>query len=246
MPRLRCTECHEPMVNARAGALTCSPACRTARHRRLHAQTPAWPTGGPFDLIMVDLPLSWTGWSAKGEGRAPQRHYATMDIPALIGMRPMIEAVTACDAAFCCWVYGPRLPDTLKVIEGWGLTFKGELLTWFKTGNLGLGLTTRKCVENAWLATRGKGLPIRHHGIRQNIDTRESPLTIEAPRGIHSAKPDEAYVALERLYGDVQRLDLFARRRRGGWTAWGDEVTPPPPAAGARRSPEPAPSSHGP
>jgi N6-adenosine-specific RNA methylase IME4 len=29
---------------------------------------------------------------------------------------------------------------------------------------------------------------------------------------------------LERLYGEVRRLDLFARRPRPGWTVWGAEV----------------------
>jgi N6-adenosine-specific RNA methylase IME4 len=147
-----------------------------------------------------------------------------MDLPALIALRPMIDAVMARDASFCFWVYGPRLPDTLRVIEGWGLTFKGELLTWFKVGSFGLGMTTRKCVENAWLATRGKGLPIRHHGVSQAVDNWELPLTIAAPRRGHSVKPDDAYVALERLYGDVRRLDLFARSPRPGWDVWGNEV----------------------
>ncbi len=56
-------------------------------------------------------------------------------------MRPMIEAVAAKDAAFCFWVYGPRLDDTLRVIEGWGLTFKSELFVWRKTNGIGNGMT---------------------------------------------------------------------------------------------------------
>jgi N6-adenosine-specific RNA methylase IME4 len=86
-----------------------------------------------------------------------------------------------------------------------------------------------------WLATRGAGLRILDHGVRQNIDTEEEeellPLTIEAPRRGNSVKPDEAYQALERLYGDVRRLELFARRKRPGWTVWGNEVVDLVPAA---------------
>jgi N6-adenosine-specific RNA methylase IME4 len=44
-------------------------------------------------------------------------------------------------------------------------------------------------------------------------------------------KPDEAYQALGRLYGDVRRLELFARRKRPGWTVWGNEVVDLVPAA---------------
>lgn len=142
-----------------------------------------------------------------------------MDVPALIALRPMIEAVTAKRCSFCFWVYGPRLPDTLRVIEGWGLTFKSELLVWHKIASkkFGTGYTTRKSVENAWLATpRRGGLKRRDKGVEQFF---------EAPRRDHSEKPDAAYEALERLYGDVRRLDLFARRTRPGWVPWGNEVT---------------------
>ncbi len=165
-----------------------------------------------------------------------------MDVAALIRMKPMLDAVMAKNCAGCFWVYGPRLRDTMKVIEGWAFTYKSELLAWLKPG-IGTGKTTRKVVENMWLATRGKGLPIRDHGVSQGLYTEEErasenssgvksakpspadlPLTIEAPRRRHSEKPDEAYKAVERLYGDVRRLDLFARRERPGWTAWGNQV----------------------
>jgi N6-adenosine-specific RNA methylase IME4 len=108
----------------------------------------------------------------------------------------------------------------------------GGVLTWFKTDGIGMGKTTRKVAENMWLATRGAGLKIVDHSVRRNIDTEEElPLTIEAPRRGNSVKPDEAYEALERLYGDVRRLELFARRRRPGWTVWGNEVVDLVPAA---------------
>src|SRR5215472_12976468 len=88
--------------------------------------------------------------------------------------------------AFCVWVYGPRLPDTLRILTGWGLTYKGELLTWRKTGAFGTGKTTRKSIENAWLATRGKGLRIRDHGVGQYFETRGSFR--KAGRGVCPAR----------------------------------------------------------
>jgi N6-adenosine-specific RNA methylase IME4 len=45
-----------------------------------------------------------------------------------------------------------------------------------------------------------------------------------AERREHSRKPDEAADALERLFGPVSRIELFARRRRPGWEAWGNEL----------------------
>jgi N6-adenosine-specific RNA methylase IME4 len=47
---------------------------------------------------------------------------------------------------------------------------------------------------------------------------------IEARRRAHSEKPDEAYAALERLFGNVRRLDMYSRQRRPGWTSWGNDL----------------------
>jgi N6-adenosine-specific RNA methylase IME4 len=44
-----------------------------------------------------------------------------------------------------------------------------------------------------------------------------------APVGAHSAKPDEAYSRMQRLYGGPY-LEMFARKPRDGWMAWGDEI----------------------
>ena len=46
---------------------------------------------------------------------------------------------------------------------------------------------------------------------------------IVSPRRKHSQKPDEQYERIERLV-DGPYLEMFARQRRPGWVAWGDEV----------------------
>lgn len=47
---------------------------------------------------------------------------------------------------------------------------------------------------------------------------------IEATVTRHSSKPYEARLRIERLFGDVPRLELFARFKGLGWDVWGDEV----------------------
>jgi hypothetical protein len=49
-------------------------------------------------LLLVDLLLAWGGFSAKGEGRSPQRHYDTMDIPALCRLGQNVKPLMAKDA----------------------------------------------------------------------------------------------------------------------------------------------------
>ena len=40
----------------------------------------------------------------------------------------------------------------------------------------------------------------------------------------HSKKPDEVRHRIERLMGDVPRVELFARQYSPGWDVWGNQV----------------------
>lgn len=40
----------------------------------------------------------------------------------------------------------------------------------------------------------------------------------------HSKKPDETRKRIEALYGDVPKIELFARRQADNWDCWGNEV----------------------
>lgn len=88
----------------------------------------------------------------------------------------------------------------------------------------GLGYYTRANVEQLWLFSRtpdrkkgirGGGLRVLNHGV---------PRLLVAPVGKHSQKPEEAATRLELLFGDVPRIELFARSRRPNWEAWGNEI----------------------
>ena len=54
------------------------------------------------------------------------------------------------------------------------------------------------------------------HRIAANVHS-----VIDARVQGHSVKPDEIYERIERLCGDVPRIELFARRRRKGWDSIG-------------------------
>jgi N6-adenosine-specific RNA methylase IME4 len=187
----------------------------------LRAATPPLPEG-PFDLIYADPPWQVQGY-AGGWGEATGRPvpYATMDLPALC--RLPVGQLAAPDAVLAIWVLGAGVDRTLQVIDAWGFTDPHEGFVWVKSSKagkprMGMGHTTRKDSEQVWLAKRGQGLRGVDKGVAQ---------TIVAQRREHSRKPDEAYRRLERLYGEVRRIELFSRRERPGWTRWGDQLLPP-------------------
>jgi N6-adenosine-specific RNA methylase IME4 len=64
---------------------------------------------------------------------------------------------------------------------------------------------------------KGRPLPVADEAVRQ---------TVFASKQAHSAKPEQVQASIEALYPSLAKVELFARRRRDGWDAWGDEVEP--------------------
>ena len=48
-------------------------------------------------------------------------------------------------------------------------------------------------------------------------------------RKTHSEKPQESYEKIMKIFGDLPRIDLFARKRRFGWDSFGDQLDMFPP-----------------
>jgi len=106
------------------------------------------------------------------------------------------------------------------VIGAWGFQFKTAGFVWVKLnkdGSIfkGLGLYTRGGAEVCWLGIKGKGLPRIDKGVGQVECVR---------RGKHSEKPSKIRTRFVQLYGDVKRVELFAREEVDGWDCWGQKV----------------------
>lgn len=78
-----------------------------------------------------------------------------------------------------------------------------------------MGYYTRANNEICLLATKGKPLRRMSKSVRQVILSR-----IEE----HSKKPDEIRERIVELFGDLPRIELFARQQVEGWDCWGNEV----------------------
>ena len=93
------------------------------------------------------------------------------------------------------------------------------MLVWCKTPHgIGLGGDFRLTMKSELYARRGS-LPAM-----RICDT----TWFNWPRSIHSRKPQEAYELIELMtlapHHESDRLELFAREKRDGWTSWGDEI----------------------
>lgn len=130
-----------------------------------------------------------------------------------------------------CWTTFPKIcdkyydMDVMEMIRSWNFRPVTALFVWVKTNKnsgfySGLGRYTNSNAEIAIVARRGKGLPRLTKNVKQ---------LIIAPIGKHSEKPREQYNRLDMLYGNIPRVELFARDSNAppeGWDAVGLEYTP--------------------
>lgn len=191
------------------GTTTAEKAARQALRTRREAELPEAPPlpEGPFELIYADPPWQL---GSPDSAKAPENHYDTMPLEEIKALE-----VPACEeAVLFLWAVNCLLLEAFEVLAAWGFVYKAHF-AWNK-GRWGLGHWVRNQHELLLIGRRGK-YPAPEPGNRPGS-------LIQAERGNHSQKPDRAYELLEQMYPRATKLELFARRARPGWSAWGKEA----------------------
>lgn len=172
----------------------------------------------PYTLLYVDPPWQYTDKNANGK-RGACFKYPVMTLANLKALP--VAKLAAEDSALAMWWVSPMPLEALEVVSAWGFTLKNMCaFTWHKlskTGrrdHFGTGHYTRSNTENVLIATRGK--PV--------VASKSVRGIVTAPVGAHSVKPAEVRKRLEVLFGDVQRVELFARERVAGWDSMGSGI----------------------
>lgn len=171
-----------------------------------------------YKIILADPPWSFTAWSDKAQ-RHVTGHYSTMTAEEIYSL-PVSE-IADNDSVLFLWVTFPNLEQGLETIRRWGFTYKTCAFVWVKTNKsdgglfFGMGYYTRSNVEVCLLATKGKPLPRVSHSVHS---------VVISPVQEHSRKPHEIRERIVKLFGDLPRIELFARQRVPGWDAWGLEA----------------------
>lgn len=136
-------------------------------------------------------------------------------------MKLPVKSIADKNCVLFMWATFPNLPDAFKVMEAWGFEYKTAAFVWVKqdrTNNTpkkyGLGWYTRSNAEIVLLGRRGK-LERKAKDVKQIVNG-----TI----GEHSEKPHEVRKRITQLFGELPRIELFARTKAFGWDAWGNEV----------------------
>lgn len=169
-------------------------------------------------------------------------HYATMSLDEIAALP--IARLAAPSAAVAMWCTFPYLDAQMRLFQQWGFRYCTQIATWIKLNPRGYDLPKddpKYRSGKPYILYRdglfhsvffGVGYYSKSNaevlllGMRGQVPTRTDALSsvILAPRREHSRKPDEAYELLEALFGGVPRVELFARRVRSGWDAYGNQL----------------------
>lgn len=181
---------------------------------------PAWPFGdlrsGHYGAILADPPWRFANFSAKGEVKNPVAHYPCMKFDDLAALP--VGRLAAPDCALIMWATAPLLDRAIALLGLWGFTFKsaGAWAKQTSTGAawaFGTGYVFRSAAEFYLVGTIGK----------PRVTSRSIRNLIVAPTREHSRKPDQMHGDIEALYAGPY-AELFARQRRPGWDAWGNQT----------------------
>jgi N6-adenosine-specific RNA methylase IME4 len=165
-----------------------------------------------YTVIYADCPWKYDNVPMGDVARAIEEHYPTMELEDIC----KLPTPAARDCCLFLWATIPLLEKAFTVMNAWGFRYRSAIA--WKKDKTGIGYWTRSQLEILLIGTRGD-IPTPAPG-------DQLPAIIEAPRGRHSEKPEVFAQHIERLFPNVPKLEMFARKARPGWDAWGNEAPP--------------------
>jgi len=177
-----------------------------------------------YRIIYADPPWNYGSKSAVNNSNGNEsvelsEHYDSMTVGELCSL-PVSEVVKD-EAACFMWVTDSHLKEGIEVMESWGFEYKTIGFVWLKKTKkwnncVNVAPWTLKSTEVCLFGTRGAMTKYKKDNSVHQF--------IEAIREEHSKKPNEVRERIDKLFGDVNRVELFARQESENWDVWGNEV----------------------
>lgn len=173
-----------------------------------------------YNIIYADPPWRYNARKNKNTrfGGGVHSHYPTMTMQEVASLP--VEKIAADNCALLLWTTFPYLDEQIRLFEKWGFEYKTLGFSWVKTNPkngkpfFGVGYYAKSNCEVCLLGIKGRMKP---------VSNRVSSCII-SPKREHSRKPEEVRDAIVELFGDLPRIELFARQHADGWDCWGNEV----------------------
>jgi N6-adenosine-specific RNA methylase IME4 len=163
-----------------------------------------------YSVIYADPP--WKYDFSFSDSRAIEEHYPTMELEEIMAL-PVCD-LSAEHSIIFLWCPSAFTMKAGKVMEAWGFEYRTQMV-WVKP-SIGPGQWVRQQHELLLIGVKGK-IPTPEGSDRP-------ASVIVAPREEHSKKPDIVYDLIEKMYPELDRIELFARQQHPGWDVWGNQV----------------------
>lgn len=183
----------------------------------------------PYSIIYADPPWWYASRSSNHKtkfGGGARAHYPVMRDGELLAMQETVQPIMADNCALLMWATMPRLDFAIELLKHWGdfgakkrsVRYATKLLTWVKTDKRGRpiygpGHYSASNDELLLLGVRGS----------MRVQKRMVPSVIFYPRMRHSEKPPIVRDIIVDIFGDLPRIELFARHSVPGWDTFGNE-----------------------
>ena len=177
-------------------------------------------TDKKYNIIYADPPWKYNSRAnhkTRFRGGA-EGHYSLMTMEEI--KRVPIDQLADDNCVLFLWTTFPYLEEQIKLFKHWGFKYKTLGFSWIKQNPknkklfFGVGYYAKSNCECCLMGIKGKMKPV----------SNKVSSAILSPRREHSRKPDEARERIVELFGDLPRIELFARQQFEGWDCWGNEV----------------------
>jgi N6-adenosine-specific RNA methylase IME4 len=185
-------------------------------------------TQSTYQVIVCDPPWKFSDNLTMSDiKRGAQSNYSTMSIEDLKKL-PVAKLADPSGCLLALWCPSSLLKEGLDIMQAWSFKLKTTYV-WVKSiknpratrdigGNLsfGMGRTFRAAHELALIG-------INNTKIYQSLENKSQRSVSFAPNQGHSIKPERLQDSLDCMFPKANKLELFARRSRVGWTCLGNE-----------------------
>lgn len=132
-----------------------------------------------------------------------------------------LSSIAEDNCALFLWSINSKLPQAINFMQINNFRYVGVAFCWVKTSRK-TGIPNCRMAGNYTL----QGIELCLLGIKGKMKTMDRTVrqVQMSPREHHSKKPDNIRVEIIRLFGDLPRIELFARQKTEGWDVWGNEV----------------------
>lgn len=160
--------------------------------------------------------------------RSAASQYCTMT-PAQVAAIPVAALADPMGCLLALWVPGSMLVHGLEVMKAWGFSLR-QTWVWVKlkkdhakeqdpnnSTRVGMGRLFRQSHEIALIGVSGKSI----YPLLQDKSQRSVGFDLNVG---HSTKPETLQDRLDLMFPSANKIELFARRIRPGWTCLGDAI----------------------